>query len=87
MLLQRWDPLFDFMRRHYTTDRFVRGFRQAVNGGETKRWSIAVDAVEEDDKLVVRASLPGTLRRRLKYSSRPACSPLTVRPRSMRKER
>ena len=59
MLLQRWDPLFDFRRRHYTTDRFVRGFPQAVNGGETKRWSIAVDAVEEDDKLVVRASLPG----------------------------
>ena len=59
MLLQRWDPLFDFRRRHYTTDRFVRGFPQAVNGGETKRWSIALDAVEEDDKLVVRASLPG----------------------------
>ena len=59
MFLQRWDPLFDFRRRHYTTDRFVRGFPQAVNGGETKRWSIAVDAVEEDDKLVVRASLPG----------------------------
>ena len=58
MLLQRWDPLFDFRRRHYTTDRFVRGFPQAVNGGETKRWSIAVDAVEEDDKLVIR-SLPG----------------------------
>ena len=59
MLLQRWDPLFDFRRRHYTTDRFVRGFPQAVNGGETKRWSIVLDAVEEDDKLVVRASLPG----------------------------
>ena len=59
MLLPRWDPLFDFRRRHCTTGRFVRGFPQAVNGGETKRWSIAVDAVEEDDKLVVRASLPG----------------------------
>ncbi len=58
MLLQRWDPLFDFRRRHYTTDRVVRGFPQAVNGDNT-RWSIALDAVEEDDKLVVRASLPG----------------------------
>ena len=26
---------------------------------EPKRWSIALDAVEEDEKLVVRASLPG----------------------------
>ena len=59
MLLQRWDPLFDFRRRHYTTDRFVRGFPQAVNVGETKSWSIALDAVEAYDKLVVRASLPG----------------------------
>ncbi len=58
MLLQRWDPLFDFRRRHYTTDHSVRGFPQAVNGDKT-RWSIALDAVEEDDKLVVRASLPG----------------------------
>ncbi len=59
MLLQRWDPLFDFRRRYYTTDRFVRGFPQAANGGGIKKWSIALDAVEEDDKLVVRASLPG----------------------------
>lgn len=59
MLLQRRDPLFDFMRRHYPADRFVSGFSQAVNGGETKRWPIALDAVEENDKLVIRASLPG----------------------------
>ena len=59
MLLQRWDPLFDFRRRHYSTDRVWRGFVQPVSGGETKRWSIPLDAVEEDDKLVVRASLPG----------------------------
>lgn len=59
MLLQRWDPFFDFRRRHYNTDRGWRGFPQTVDGGESKRWSIPLDAVEEDDKLVVRASLPG----------------------------
>ena len=59
MLLQRWDPLFDFRRRHYIADRTRHGFPQTVDAAEPKRWSIALDAVEEDGKLVVRASLPG----------------------------
>lgn len=59
MLLQRWDPLFDFRRRHYIADRTRHGFPQTVDAAEPKRWSIALDAVEEDEKLVVRASLPG----------------------------
>ncbi len=59
MLLRRWDPLFDFGRRHYIADRTRHGFPQTVDAAEPKRWSIALDAVEEDEKLVVRASLPG----------------------------
>ena len=59
MLLQRWDPLFDFRLRHYIADRTRHGFPQTVDAAEPKRWSIALDAVEEDGKLVVRASLPG----------------------------
>ncbi len=59
MLLQRWDPLFDFRRRHYIADRTRHGFPQTVDAAEPKMWSIALDAVEEDGKLVVRASLPG----------------------------
>ena len=59
MLLQRWDPLFDFKRRQYIADRTRHGFPQTVDAAEPKRWSIALDAVEEDGKLVVRASLPG----------------------------
>ena len=59
MLLQRWDPLFDFRRRHYIADRTRHGFPQTVDAAEPKRWSIALDAVEEDEKLVVRASLAG----------------------------
>ena len=59
MLLQRWDPLFDFRRRHYIADRTRHGFPQTVDAAEPKRWSIALDAVEEDGKLVVRVSLPG----------------------------
>ena len=59
MLLQRWDPLFDFRRRHYIADRTRHGFPQTVDTAGPKRLSIALDAVEEDEKLVVRASLPG----------------------------
>ena len=58
MLLQRWDPLFDFRWRHYIANRTRHGFPQTVDAVEPKRWSIALDAVEEDEKLVVRASLP-----------------------------
>ena len=59
MLLQRWDPLFDFRRRHYIADRVRHGSPQIADAVEPKRWSISLDAVEEDEKLVVRASLPG----------------------------
>jgi HSP20 family protein len=59
MLLQRWDPLFDFRQRHYIADRVRHGLPQTADAVEPKRWSIALDAVEEDEKLVVRASLPG----------------------------
>ena len=59
MLLQRWDPLFDFRRRHYIANRTPHGFPQIVDTVKPKRWSIALDAVEEDEKLVVRAPLPG----------------------------
>ena len=59
MLIQRWDTLIEFRRRHYIADRTRHGFPQPVDAVEFKRWSIALDAVEEDEKLVVRASQPG----------------------------
>ena len=59
MLLKRWDPLFELGRMHHNMDRIWRGVPFAVDGRETGRWSIPLDAVEEGEKLVVRASLPG----------------------------
>jgi len=59
MLLQRWNPLFGFKRRHYIADPTRLGCPQTVDAVEPKRWSIALDGVEEYEKLVVRASLPG----------------------------
>lgn len=59
MVLQRWDPVFELRRMHRDMDRFWRGIPHTVNGRGTAGWSIPLDAVEEGDKLVVRASMPG----------------------------
>ncbi len=62
MVLQRWDPVFDFGRMHRNMDRFWRGFPRSpayINGRDGSKWSIPLDAYEEGDNLVVRASLPG----------------------------
>jgi hypothetical protein len=36
MLLQHWDLLFDFRRRHYIADRTRHGFPQAVDGWSSR---------------------------------------------------
>ncbi len=62
MVLQRWDPRFDLGRMHRNMDRFWRGFPHSsayINGRDGTKWSIPLDAYEEGDNLVVRASLPG----------------------------
>ena len=62
MVLQRWDPLFDIGRMHRSMDRFWRVFPRNpayINGRDGTKWSIPLDAYEEGDNLVVRASLPG----------------------------
>ena len=59
MVLQRWDPLFELRRMHHDMYRYRRGIPHTVNGRDTEGWSIPLDAVEEGDKLVVRASMPG----------------------------
>lgn len=69
MVLQRWDPVFDFRRMHNMMNRRGRHFHfpyyAAENGGsghvdrEARDWALPVDVVEEDNDILVRASLPG----------------------------
>ena len=59
MVLRVWEPGFGLKRMHYHMDRLWRGVALPVEGQEKAKWSIALDAVAEDDKLVVRATLPG----------------------------
>jgi HSP20 family protein len=61
MLLQRWNPFVDFRRVEESMDRLWRGVgtEHHHNGYGLRGWRLPVDVAEEDDKLIVRASLPG----------------------------
>ena len=64
MVLQRWDPFVEIRRFHHTFNRdaFGRrawGFPIVSNGVSNRDWHIPLDAVEEGDNLVLRASVPG----------------------------
>lgn len=59
MVLRVWEPGFGLRRMHHRMDRPWRGLPASVDGRETVNWSIALDAIEEEDKLVFRATLPG----------------------------
>lgn len=56
MVLQRWDPLFDFRR---AMNRHWRDTRLARVDNEQREWAIPVDVVDEENELLVRASIPG----------------------------
>ena len=56
MVLQRWDPLFDFRR---AMNRHVRATGLARLNNEKREWAIPLDVVEGEDELLVRASIPG----------------------------
>ena len=57
-MLQRWEPFRDMRRMDEMMNRLRRGnFRNGY--GEVGRWAVPLDVVEEDDKIVVRATLPG----------------------------
>ena len=59
MVLQRWYPYLEMRRINNRLIRPSPGFTPAVNGADRREWSIPLDIVQEEDKFVVRASLPG----------------------------
>jgi HSP20 family protein len=57
MVLTRWDPIRE-MRR--LDEAFNRARRTTVeSAAETRRWAVPLDVVAEDDKIQVKATLPG----------------------------
>jgi HSP20 family protein len=53
--LTRWRPFADL---EDVRERMDRMFGEMANVGE-RRWNLALDVVDRDDKFVVRADLPG----------------------------
>ena len=75
MVLQRWDPFLELRRIHNRLYRSRLGIRPGIAPDRASagrgEWSIPLDIVQENDRYVVRASLPGIARKTSK-------SPLTT---------
>ncbi len=57
MAIQRWDPFRDLRQMDDTMNRLWRGY-----GGvpaATEDWNLALDVVQHEDDIVVKASVPG----------------------------
>ena len=63
MVLKRWYPFLELRRIHNSLYRPRLAFNPEVNwasnGDGRREWSIPLDIVQEEDKYVGRASLPG----------------------------
>lgn len=59
MVLDRWDPFSELRRMEDTVNQLWKGFgiQPQLNG--SANWGIPLDVMEEDDHIIVRASLPG----------------------------
>lgn len=61
-MVQRWYPFAELRRMEDTINRLSRGFGghgAYLEGSEAEGWTVPLDVVEEGDKLVVHASMPG----------------------------
>jgi HSP20 family protein len=59
MVVDRWDPFSELRRMEDTVNRLWRGYGIRPQWNGTENWGIPLDVVEEDDHIIVRASLPG----------------------------
>ena len=59
MALQRWYPFSDFRRMDGAVNRFWSGRVPRVASYNIESWAIPLDVVQDDDSIVVTASLPG----------------------------
>ena len=57
-MLQRWEPFREMRRMDEIMNRLRRS-HIAGGHGAFQKWAVPLDVVEEDDKIIVRATLPG----------------------------
>jgi HSP20 family protein len=58
MALVRWEPVRELTSLQSEMNRLFSTFFDD-NGGSTRRWAPAMDLIEKDDHLVLKADLPG----------------------------
>ena len=59
MALVRWEPMRELNALQGEMNRLFNTFFEEGGNGERRRWAPAVDLVERDDSLVLKADLPG----------------------------
>ncbi len=58
MVLQRWDPFRDLRRMEVSVGQLWRGL-VSEDGHGAGGWAIPLDMTQDDEKVIVRASIPG----------------------------
>ena len=60
MVLTRWNPYNELRRMREEMDRIWRGQRIfPEEDGEMEQWSIPLDVIEEENNIIVKATVPG----------------------------
>ena len=60
MAMRPWEPFNELRRMQDTINHFRRGFNPAPAGDPAlESWAIPLDVVQEEDAIIVHASLPG----------------------------
>ena len=60
MVMQPWSPFRELRRMDETMNRLWRGFGRSNLGIEdAEGWALPLDVIEQEDKILVRASVPG----------------------------
>ena len=58
MVMQPWNPFRDLRRMDEMMNQLWRGIGSDNSVG-SEQWSLAVDVIEDEDKILVNASVPG----------------------------
>jgi HSP20 family protein len=59
MALVRWEPMRELNALQGEMNRLFNSFFDESNGGQGRRWAPAIDLLEREDSLVLKADLPG----------------------------
>lgn len=59
MVMRRWEPFRELRRMEDDMNRLWRAFGGGNGIEDVERWAVPLDVVEEDNHIMVKATLPG----------------------------